>query len=124
MYNISKEFHFSSSHSLCDLEEGHPCMRVHGHNYIVVVELESPELDESGMVLDYRKLDPIKKWIDETLDHRHLNDIVEFNPTAENLAKYIFEKCQVILYEQYQTLNTLSAVSVKETPKTIATYRR
>ena len=124
MYIISKEFHFSASHALCDLEEGHPCMRNHGHNYIVVVELEREELDKTGMILDYGKLKPIEEWIDNTFDHRHLNDVVDFNPTAENLAKYIFDKCQAIFYEQYQLLNTLAAVSVKETPKTIATYRR
>ena len=41
MYRISKEFHFSASHQLTDLPADHQCARLHGHNYIVVVELNS-----------------------------------------------------------------------------------
>lgn len=119
MYTISKEFHFSASHTLCDLEEGHPCMRQHGHNYIIVVELSNFHLDAVGMVLDYHNLDPVKKWIDETFDHKHLNDVLDFNPTAENMARYFFD----YIHDNLGLVH-LSAVSVKETPKTIATYRR
>jgi 6-pyruvoyltetrahydropterin/6-carboxytetrahydropterin synthase len=116
MYTISKEFHFSASHQLERLPAEHPCSRVHGHNYIVTVELSSDRLDQVGMVKDYRALEPIKKFIDDALDHKHLNDFLPFNPTAENLAKYIYE-----LFKP--TFSALSAVNVSETPKTVAIFK-
>jgi len=115
MYIIRKEFHFSASHFLAGLAPEHPCSRNHGHNYIVVVELSSVKLDDVGFVVDYRKLDLIKKVIDETLDHRCLNDVFIFNPTAENLAKRLYE-----LF--IQSFPQLSAVEVSETPKTNCRY--
>lgn len=116
MYRISKEFHFSASHVLNGMRPGHPCGRLHGHNYVVILELSAPELDILGMVLDYNDLAPFKTWIDDVLDHRHLNDVMPSNPTAENLAKFIYDS----LGSDYRRLVT--SVTVKETAKTCATY--
>jgi 6-pyruvoyltetrahydropterin/6-carboxytetrahydropterin synthase len=121
MYTISKEFSFDASHSLEGLPMGHPCTRLHGHTYTVIVELTAPELDEVGFVLDYRELKLIKTFIDEHLDHRHLNDIVDFNPTAENLALYLFNRFAGLDFVPIGKY--ISAVTVKETPKTAATWR-
>lgn len=76
MLTITKEFHFSASHVLDRLPSWHPCARMHGHNYTVVLELSARRevLTETGFVRDYRDLDTFKKWMDETLDHRHLNE--------------------------------------------------
>lgn len=115
MYKISKEFAFSASHVLCGLTEEHPCARLHGHNYVVTVHLKSTTLNEVGFVKDYRELQFVKEYIDNELDHRHLNDVFDFNPTAENLAKKLFEIFRPILPELY-------AVEVSETPKTTAIY--
>jgi len=115
MYTISKEFHFSASHQLFGLPVDHPCTRLHGHNYIVIVELTSVNLSKIGFVKDYRELEPIKKFIDENLDHRHLNDVLQFNPTAENIAKFFFKKFK-------KDFPQLSAIIVKETEKTAARY--
>ena len=124
MYTISKEFHFSAGHHLEGLPKEHPCSTFHGHNYIVIVELEAEELDGPGFVLDYRALEPIKKFIDSTLDHKDLNVVLSFNPTAENIAKYIFEKVQELFTLMYVRSGIkLSSVSVKETDKTLAKYR-
>ena len=46
MYRISKEFHFSASHQLIGLPEDHQCARLHGHNYIVVVELTAEDAEQ------------------------------------------------------------------------------
>jgi 6-pyruvoyltetrahydropterin/6-carboxytetrahydropterin synthase len=122
MYIIRKEFSFSASHQLMGLTQEHPCSNLHGHNYTVVVELRSKELNKIGFVFDYRGFQPIKSWIDGQLDHRNLNDILDFNPTAENIAKYIFNKitdiCENDIYIH------LFAVEVSETPKTSARYER
>lgn len=55
---ISKEFHFSASHILHGLKDGHPCGRLHGHNYILKFHLKG-EPNEIGFVQDYNELDPL-----------------------------------------------------------------
>lgn len=115
MYKITKEFHFSASHQLKGLPEEHPCSRLHGHNYIIKVELSSETLDEVGFTVDYRELDSVKKFIDRELDHQHLNEVLPFNPTAENMAQYLYE-----IFWRMQP--TVTAVEVSETPKTNARY--
>lgn len=116
MYVISKEFHFSASHILYGLSDGHPCGRLHGHNYTIIVTLGSPKLDKTGFVTDYGLLKPIKDFLDNELDHRHLNDVMgQIQPSAENIAKFIFDKF-------VQEFPTLKSIGVKETEKTIATY--
>lgn len=117
MYRITKEFHFSASHQLCALPDDHPCARLHGHNYIAEVELAAAELDENGFVIDYRELKPLKTWIDDALDHRHLNEVFGHDMiTSEYLAKMVFEFCQ-------KRWPQTSAVRISETPKTWAEYR-
>jgi len=115
MYKISKQFSFSASHILEGLPLEHPCSRMHGHNYVVTVHLKAKQLNEVGFVKDYRDLDNVKHYIDEMLDHRHLNEILPFNPTAENIAKYLYDTFINDIPELY-------AVEVSETPKTTAVY--
>ena len=120
MLTITKEFTFSASHVLDRLPSWHPCARMHGHNYTVMLELSASEdaLTEAGFVRDYRDLDAFKKWTDETLDHRHLNEAMGggISPSAENLAIWIFKLWLGQIPE-------LTAVHVSETPKTWAVYR-
>ncbi|WP_029906431.1 6-carboxytetrahydropterin synthase QueD [Prevotella sp. 10(H)] len=115
MYKISKQFSFSASHILEGLPQEHPCSRLHGHNYVVTVHLRAKDLNNVGFVKDYRELSVVKEYIDQRLDHRHLNDIVPFNPTAELLAKYLYDVFKKYIPELY-------AVEVSETPKTTAIY--
>lgn len=117
MYRITKEFQFSASHQLKDLPDSHPCARLHGHNYRVVIELASETLDARGFVRDYRELAPLKRYIDEELDHRHLNDVLgDDMVTAERLARHLYDLCKPRWPET-------TAVQVSETPKTWAEYR-
>lgn len=116
MYRISKEFHFSASHQLGNLPADHQCARLHGHNYIVVVELAAMELSADGFVRDYQDLSDLKSYIDECFDHRHLNDVLEGPSTAERLAQHFHDWCLARWPET-------SAVRVSETPKTWAEYR-
>jgi 6-pyruvoyltetrahydropterin/6-carboxytetrahydropterin synthase len=127
MFVIRKEFAFSASHQLKGLPDTHPCSRLHGHNYVVTVELRSEWLNEVGFIKDYRSLEPVKRWIDEVLDHKHLNDVLGLdkdkatlamiNPTAENMSKLFFD-----LFKEW--IPELYAVEVSETPKTSARYER
>ncbi len=117
MYIISKEFHFSASHVLHGLADDHPCSRLHGHNYLVEVELRSEALNQVGFVRDYRELDALKAYIDDVFDHRHLNDVLgEDGTTAEQIAKHFYDWAKARWDE-------VSAVSVRETPRSKATYR-
>lgn len=117
MYRIAKQYHFSASHILPGLPSSHPCSRMHGHNYVVEVELQSEALNEHGFVRDYRELDALKKFIDETLDHRHLNDVLgEHGTAAEQLAKFIYDWSKARWPE-------VTAVRISETPRSWAEYR-
>ncbi|MBX2870337.1 MAG: 6-carboxytetrahydropterin synthase [Acidiferrobacterales bacterium] len=117
MFTIAKEYHFSASHQLVGLGEDHPCARLHGHNYVVIVELRSDALNSHGFVKDYRDLDQLKIYIDEKFDHRHLNDVLgDAFVTAELIAKHFYDWCRNLWPE-------VVAVRVKETAKTMAEYR-
>ena len=117
MYRVAKRFGFSASHVLHGLGDDHPCSRLHGHNYEVEVFVDADALDARGFVVDFRELDPVKTWIDATLDHRHLNDIIEGQPSAEAIAKYVYEWCRTGLPFR------VAAIRVWETPRAYAEYR-
>ena len=117
MFRITKEFHFSASHQLCQLPADHQCARLHGHNYIVVVELAAVKLNAFGFVRDYQDLAPLKRYIDDNFDHRHLNEVLGHDAvTSEVLAQHLYDWCKALLPETV-------AVRVSETPKTWAEYR-
>ena len=116
MYRITKEFHFSASHQLEHLPDDHQCAQLHGHNYIVIVELASTYLNRNGFVRDYGELKALKTYIDDTFDHRHLNDVMDVVSTGENMARHFYYWCATRWPET-------SAVKVSETPKTWAEYR-
>jgi 6-pyruvoyltetrahydropterin/6-carboxytetrahydropterin synthase len=101
--------------------EGHKCRRTHGHNYEVEVVCAAAELDERAMVVDYFDLDPVRRFIDDTVDHRHLNDVLPGEPTAERLAWWIYESLEGVL--PAEVASQIFAVRVYETPKTWAEYR-
>ncbi len=85
MYYVTKRLEISSSHSLM-LSYESKCEEMHGHNWIVMVHCKSMTLNADGMVTDFTK---IKESISGRLDHKNLNKIFDFNPTAENIAKWI-----------------------------------
>ena len=115
MYRISKQFSFSASHVLDHLPADHPCARVHGHNYLVTMHLKSETLDRYGFVKDYKSLKFVKRLIDETLDHQHLNDKMSVPPTSENIARFLYDQLKPDISELY-------ALEVSETPQTSCTY--
>lgn len=116
-YRIGKAFKFDAAHQLDGLPADHQCSRLHGHTYAVEIELTAETVDDVGFVLDYGELAPLKTWIDDTLDHRYLNDVLAINPTAENLAAYIYDRFS-------PTFPLMSAVVVRETASTFSEYRR
>ena len=93
MFEVTVEAGFSSGHYLRNYHG--KCENPHGHNYRVLVTLEGEELDEAGLLLDFKLLKTLLRPVVERLDHLMINDIepfTELNPSAENLARYFYQQ--------------------------------
>ncbi len=114
---ITKRFSFDAAHWLPMVPSTHKCRRLHGHTYQVELGLEGEMESRMGWVVDYGDVSRAFKILDEILDHHCLNEIQGLdNPTAENLAVWIFDQLK-------PTLPALTDVTVNETPSTSAVYR-
>lgn len=109
MYTVKKRMEIAGAHRL-NLNYESKCANLHGHNWIVTVWCKSKTLDDNGMVMDFTH---IKREVQDKLDHKFLNDVVEFNPTAENIAKWVCEQ-----------IPHCYRVSVQESEGNVATYER
>jgi len=110
---ICKRYHFSSSHFLPKVPPEHPCANLHGHNYVVEVEVQGP-INEQGFVIDFHNLDLLVKPLIKTVDHRHLNLVAGLeNPSAEIIATWFLNN-----------LDHASAITIWETEKCWARVSR
>ena len=120
MYEVTIEMHFSSAHRLRQYDG--ECERLHGHNWDVKVSVASEELNDLGMVIDFKELKGETNKLMDKFDHQYLNEIppfTELNPTTENIAKYIFD-------ELSRSINTdstkVSKVTIWESRTSYASY--
>lgn len=113
MYYISKRLEIAGAHHL-DLPYESKCSNIHGHNWIVTIYCKAGRLTEYGMIVDFKK---VKTAISDKLDHQFINEVVDFNPTAENMAKWICDQ----VTELCET-GRCYKVSVQESEGNIAIY--
>ncbi|MDR0327396.1 MAG: 6-carboxytetrahydropterin synthase [Planctomycetaceae bacterium] len=110
MFTISRQFTFCYGHRL--LRHPGKCVHLHGHNGTVKIDLRNDQLNQQGMVADFSDVkNSIGKWIETTLDHRTILEegdplvevlrqhgepvlVLPVEPTAENLAKLIYEQAE------------------------------
>ena len=82
---------FASAHTLRDYPGA--CSRMHGHNWKLELEVVAKALDDVGMGIDFKQMKNAANEVGDRLDHRYLNDLEPFtetNPTAENIAAYMY----------------------------------
>jgi len=120
MFRIGKTFKFEAAHYLRGLSQGHKCARAHGHSYTVEVMLTSDSLTPPGFVVDFAELGELRRFLDEEYDHRTLNDVLDVEPTAENLALKIYEWCAKAL--DVPASCRIESVRVHETATSWAEY--
>nr|WP_320145742.1 6-carboxytetrahydropterin synthase QueD [uncultured Anaeromusa sp.] len=95
MYDLTISLDFEAAH--CIREYPGKCRRLHGHNWRVEVSVCGETLNELGMLVDFHDLKDAAKGVLDELDHHYLNELEAFcqlNPTAENLARYIYEQLE------------------------------
>lgn len=93
MYEVTIIKSFSAAHLLADI--GGKCEALHGHNFKVETTVAGEKLNSIGILVDFRFLKEVLEEILEEIDHKYLNELTDFagiNPSAETIAKYIFEK--------------------------------
>lgn len=116
---IGKEFTFDSAHNLLDYDGA--CSRLHGHTYHLTVTLLGQL--EKGMVVDFKKLKSIVNLnVINKLDHRYLNEIMEENPTAENLAIKIYNILDTCIHKEFRGRVVLESIKLYETPDSYVEY--
>ncbi len=119
MFKVNKRLEVAVSHKL-SLPYESKCQNLHGHNLIINIEACSDQLTDYGMVIDFTH---IKKMIHDELDHKHLNDILKVNPTAENLCWWIQHKINAYLQETEPNRAVyISKVSVQESEGNVAEW--
>ena len=132
MFRVVREIEFCYGHRLLNYDG--KCKYLHGHNGKAVIVLEGENLDDRGMLVDFSDIKKqVSSWIDANLDHRMILNksdpvvkylqqqgepiyLIEANPTAENIAKLIYD------FAKSQHL-PVAEVSLWETFESYATYR-
>ncbi len=116
MYTVKIRDEFSGAHNLRGYKG--KCENLHGHNWKIEAEIAKKKLNNQGMVLDFKEMKKLLKEVLEKLDHTYLNGLPYFkkyNPTSENIAKYIYNLVK-------KDISDLTKVTVWESDSSCASY--
>lgn len=106
---IYKEFSIEAAHHLPNVPEGHKCRRLHGHSFLVRIEVAGEPDAKTGWIMDFSDIKTVFEPIYDRLDHHYLNEIEGLeNPTSENLAIWIWQELK-------PKLPALARIEIKET---------
>ncbi len=122
MFEVTIEETFAAGHALRNYRG--KCENVHGHNYRCQVTVEGEQLDSIGLLVDFVELKRVVHSVIDRLDHQWLNEYPPFdvlNPSAENIARYIYEEVSKGLGQKEAT--RLAFVKLWETDTASAVYR-
>lgn len=120
MYEILIKSDFSGAHNLRGYKGR--CEKLHGHNWKIEARFETDTLDKIGMAVDFKILKSKLKNVLKKVDHAYLNKINAFkkeNPSAENIAKYIYEGLRSCIRKKGLSVKS---ISVWESETSCATY--
>src|SRR5580658_116084 len=123
MYEVTVEAGFSSGHYLRNYHG--KCENPHGHNYKVQVTLAGKDLDNAGLLLDFKLLKQVMRPVIDRIDHQMLNDLEPFitmNPSAENIAKYFYDQTNRELAGMTAGRVRVKDCTIWETDTTTSTY--
>ena len=123
MYELTVEREFSSGHYLRNYHGR--CENPHGHNYKVCITLAGAELDQAGLLLDFKLLKQVMRPVIDRIDHQMLNELEPFttvNPSAENIARYFYEQTRQQLADMTSGRVRVKECTIWETDTTSATY--
>ncbi len=112
-YFLRYETTFDSAHKLNNYEG--ICKNIHGHTWKLQIVIQSDDLDKTGMIVDFHDIKEVYKEILAGIDHQFLNDELDFNPTAENLACYFYYMFKYYFWN-------LKEVTIWESPEASITY--
>ena len=127
MFTITVQSTFSAAHALSIAGQNET---LHGHDFVTTVEIQGDRLDQDGLVCDFHTAKAALEAILDEFNNSNLNEIGPFNqpagginPTAENIAKYIYSEMHSRLDAALEPHAKVTAVSVTESPGCATTYR-
>ncbi|MCR5834714.1 MAG: 6-carboxytetrahydropterin synthase QueD [Selenomonadaceae bacterium] len=121
MYELTVRSAFEAAHFINGYEG--KCARLHGHNWEVVAVVRGKTLDKLDMLIDFKIIRAELNKVLSEFDHQFLNNLETFakdNPTAENLARKIFDNLSAA--EIFGGAAKLYAIKIYETKNSCVTY--
>ena len=114
---VYKKFNIESARSLPNLPKTHPCHKIHGHSFKIIISVEGEIDEQSGFVMDFQIIENAFQPIKTMLDHTYLNEIKGLsNPSSENICIWIWDKLESSLPNIYK-------IEIKETDSTGCIYK-
>ena len=115
--SLTSQYRFDASHALTHLPPSHPCHHLHGHSYLVEIEVTGAVDPGTGFLIDYAQITAVVEPLIRLLDHHHLNDVEGLEiASTEYIARWFWQRLKPLL-------PTLTQITVHESPTTRCSYR-